>query len=129
LIDGNTAKNSEKNMIDVTSLYLGDCYVKYYEFNEANRQISIQVNALFIIEPGAFYNPGVDRPIEDAVIQFSGVSEYRQKPDDKKSDDCNDYIEFSVESGRFVIDCGIVDEDVHTENIHISFLAENVEII
>ena len=41
----------------------------------------------------------------------------------------NDYIEFSVESGRFVINCGIIDEDAHTENIQISFLAENVEII
>jgi hypothetical protein len=113
-------------MIDITSFYLGDCYVKYYEFDEMNRQISIQVNALFILESGTRYNPGVNRPIEDAIIRFYGVSEYQHEPKNKNP---NDYIEFSVESGRFVINCGIVDENAHTEDIRISFLAENVEAV
>lgn len=114
-------------MIDVTSLYFGDCFVKHYEFDKEKHQISIQVNTLFILKPGKFYDPGVDKPIMDAIIRFYDVSEYRQEPEDKEPND--EIYEMSIKSGRFIIGCGFVDDVATFTEIQISFLAKNVEIV
>jgi hypothetical protein len=114
-------------MINVTSLYFGECFVKHYEFDKDKHQISIQVNELFILKPGEFYEPGANQPIIDAIIRFYGVSEYLQEPEDKEPND--EIYEMSIKSGRFVIGCGFVDNTAVFTEIQISFLAESAEII